>query len=147
MELVNFWTELSVGRKEGRFTHSSQPARLIGWNSVWVGQRDIQTSTVDSSRLESDHFPLCVTLQCSLAPQPGAVPGADGTPLPRLSWDDSHREAYVQALDTSYKDWMRTQAVGLGPIDNAAVEDGCVQSAEWFPDCYWAMITGVRLIS
>ena len=60
---------------------------------------DIQTSTVDSSRLESDHFPLCVTLQCSLAPQPGAVPGADGTPLPRLSWDDSHREAYVQALD------------------------------------------------
>ena len=60
---------------------------------------DIQTSTVDSSRLESDHFPLCVTLQCSLAPQPGAIPGADGTPLPRLSWDDSHREAYVQALD------------------------------------------------
>ena len=60
---------------------------------------DIQTSTVDSSRLESDHFPLCVTFQCSLAPQPGAVPGADGTPLPRLSWDDSHREAYVQALD------------------------------------------------
>ena len=60
---------------------------------------DIQTSTVDSSRLESDHFPLCVTLQCSLAPQPGAVSGADGTPLPRLSWDDSHREAYVQALD------------------------------------------------
>ena len=60
---------------------------------------DIQISTVDSSRLESDHFPLCVTLQCSLAPQPGAVPGADGTPLPRLSWDDSHREAYVQALD------------------------------------------------
>ena len=24
--------------KEGRFTHSRQPARLIGWNSVWVGQ-------------------------------------------------------------------------------------------------------------
>ena len=41
----------------------------------------------------------------------------------------------------------RTQAVGLGPIDNAAVEDGCVQSAEWFPDCYGAIITGVRLIS
>ena len=60
---------------------------------------DIQISTVDSSRLESDHFPLCVTLQCSLAPQPGAVPGAGGAPLPRLSWDDSHCEAYVQALD------------------------------------------------
>ena len=41
----------------------------------------------------------------------------------------------------------RTQAVGLGPIDNAAVEDGCVLSAKWFPDCYWAIITGVRLIS
>ena len=40
-----------------------------------------------------------MTLQCSLAPQPGVVAGADGTPLPRLSWDDSHREAYVQALD------------------------------------------------
>ena len=41
----------------------------------------------------------------------------------------------------------RTQAIGLGPVDNAAVEDGCVQSAKWFPDRYGAMITGVRLIS
>ena len=60
---------------------------------------EIPTSTVDSSQLESDHFHLCVTLQCSLAPQPGAVPGADGTPLPKLSWGDAHHEAYVQALD------------------------------------------------
>ena len=41
----------------------------------------------------------------------------------------------------------RKQAVGLGPIDNAAVEDGCVQSAKWFPDCYGAIVTGVTLIS
>ena len=41
----------------------------------------------------------------------------------------------------------RTQAVALGPIDNAVVEDGRVQSAEWFSDCYGAIITGARLIS
>ena len=40
-----------------------------------------------------------MTLQCSLASQPVPVPDADGTPLPRLNWDDSRREAYVQALD------------------------------------------------
>ncbi len=34
------------GRKEGRFTHPWQPARLIGWNSVWVGQCDISAMTV-----------------------------------------------------------------------------------------------------
>ena len=28
-------------RQEGRFTQPWQPARLIGWNSVWVGQCDI----------------------------------------------------------------------------------------------------------
>ena len=32
------------GRKEGRFTHPWQPARLIGWNSVWVGQCDISAT-------------------------------------------------------------------------------------------------------
>ena len=41
----------------------------------------------------------------------------------------------------------RTQAVALGLIDNAAVEDGCGQSAECFSDCYGAIVTGVRLIS
>ena len=61
---------------------------------------DIQTSTVDSSRLESDHFPLCVTFQCSLAPQPGPFQVLMAPRYPWLSWDDSHREAYVQALDS-----------------------------------------------
>ena len=32
--------KLEEGRKEGR-THPWQPARLIGWNSIWVGQCDI----------------------------------------------------------------------------------------------------------
>ena len=59
----------------------------------------VQTSKVDASRLESDHFPLCMTLQCSRASQPVPVPDADGTLLPRLNWDDSRREAYVQVLD------------------------------------------------
>ena len=59
----------------------------------------VRTSKVDASRLESDHLSLCMTLQCSLASQPVPVPDADGTPLPRLNWDDSRREAYVQALD------------------------------------------------
>ena len=58
---------------------------------------NIQTCTVDSSWLES-HFPLCVMLQSSLALSQG--PFQVMAPLLlRLSWDDSHREAYVQALD------------------------------------------------
>ena len=39
------------GRKEGRFTHPWQPARLIGWNSVWVGQCDISAMTSCQGRL------------------------------------------------------------------------------------------------
>ena len=39
------------GRKEGRFTHPWQPARLIGWNSVWVGQCDISAITSCQGRL------------------------------------------------------------------------------------------------
>ena len=37
--------------KEGRFTHPWQPARLIGWNSVWVGQCDISAMTSCQGRL------------------------------------------------------------------------------------------------
>ncbi len=37
-------------RKE-RFTHPWQPARLIGWNSVWVGQCDISAMTSCQGRL------------------------------------------------------------------------------------------------
>ena len=33
-------------RKEGRLTHPWQQARLIGWNSIWVGQCDISAKTV-----------------------------------------------------------------------------------------------------
>ena len=39
------------GRKEGRFTHPWQPARLIGWNSVWVGQCGISAMTSCQGRL------------------------------------------------------------------------------------------------
>ena len=39
------------GNKEGRFTHPWQPARLIGWNSVWVGQCDISAMTSCQGRL------------------------------------------------------------------------------------------------
>ena len=42
-------------RKEGRLTHPWQPARLIGWNSVWVGQCDI--------RAVKQHMSLII--QCS----------------------------------------------------------------------------------
>ena len=42
---------LTPGRKEGRFTHPWQPARLIGWNSVWVGQCDISAMTSCQGRL------------------------------------------------------------------------------------------------
>ena len=41
----------SEGRKEGRFTHPWQPARLIGWNSVWVGQCDISAMTSCQGKL------------------------------------------------------------------------------------------------
>ena len=41
----------SGGRKEGRFNHPWQPARLIGWNSVWVGQCDISAITSCQGRL------------------------------------------------------------------------------------------------
>ena len=41
----------AAGRKEGRFTHPWQPARLIGWNSVWVGQCDISAMTSCQGRL------------------------------------------------------------------------------------------------
>ena len=37
--------------KEGRFTHPWQPARLIEWNSVWVGQCDISAKTSRQGRL------------------------------------------------------------------------------------------------
>ncbi len=37
--------------KEGRFTHPWQPARLIGWNSVWVGQCDISAMTSCQGKL------------------------------------------------------------------------------------------------
>ena len=36
---------------QGRFTHPWQPARLIGWNSVWVGQCDISAMTSCQGRL------------------------------------------------------------------------------------------------
>ena len=42
---------LPPGRKEGRFTHPWQPARLIGWNNVWVGQCDISAMTSCQGRL------------------------------------------------------------------------------------------------
>ena len=35
----------SVLRHSGRFNHPWQPARLIGWNSVWAGQCDISAMT------------------------------------------------------------------------------------------------------
>ena len=41
----------SLARKEGRFTHPWQPARLIGWNSVWVGQCDISAMTSCQGKL------------------------------------------------------------------------------------------------
>ena len=45
-------TQRSIqGRKEGRFTHPWQPARLIGWSSVWVGQCDISAMTSCQGRL------------------------------------------------------------------------------------------------
>ena len=40
------------GRKEGRFTHPWQPARLIGWKSVWVGQCDSSAMTSCQGRKE-----------------------------------------------------------------------------------------------
>ena len=42
---------LRSAKKEGRFTHPWQPARLIGWNSVWVGQCDISAMTSCQGRL------------------------------------------------------------------------------------------------
>ena len=51
-DLSNFlWRPVSMFRKEGRFTHPWQPARLIGWNSVWVGQCDISAMTSCQGRL------------------------------------------------------------------------------------------------
>ena len=52
---VGLWKSVvagdTLGRKEGRFTHPWQPARLIGWNSVWVGQCDISAMTSCQGRL------------------------------------------------------------------------------------------------
>ncbi len=47
---IKSWHLYSL-RKEGRFTHPWQPARLIGWNSVWVGQCDISAMTSCQGRL------------------------------------------------------------------------------------------------